>query len=265
MTVLTVDRNEGLAYEFESATTTPLEVELRHQGELVHSQMSTYSAGKQHVDINPEHFEYNGQYDLKVGSDDDIQVEVYTALLTLAEMQAIAPNLNESELRFVEQEVRYVIETYTQQVFAPIKATHTVKVYGNGTTSAYLPHRIISADLDTMYAVDRDNWGLKYLSTDEYVVNPITLPGHGRRFVPGEYSVAGVWGWEAVPEKVKFAAKKLLNDYACSESLWRNRYVKDISTMEWKLSFMGAAFYGTGNVIADQVLSEFCKTKIGVV
>lgn len=265
MTLLTVDRNVGLTYEFTSGNSTPLAVELRHHGELVHSQMSTYSGGKQHVDINPEHFDYNGQYNLKVGSDDTIELEVFTALLTLAEMQEIAPQLTESQLAFVEEEVRYIIETYTQQVFAPVKTTREIKVWGNSTTDVYLGDRIISVDEDTIYGVVNNNWGINYISTDEYTVNPITIPGYGRRFKSGDYMIAGVWGWETVPAKVKFAAKKLLNDYACSESLWRNRYIKDIGTMEWKISFMADAFYGTGNVIADQVLAEFCKHKIGVV
>lgn len=71
------------------------------------------------------------------------------------------------------------------------------------------------------------------------------------------FTIKGVWGYERVPEAVKEAAKLLVNDYACSEALYRDRYLESIKAADWRLQFSSRAWEYTGNARADLLLSEF--------
>lgn len=95
-------------------------------------------------------------------------------------------------------------------------------------------------------------------------------PGHGHIIVPQTaggnpttwrddypFTIVGDWGWKSVPEAVKQAAGLLVNDYACMEANYRDRYLESIKAADWRLQFSAAAWENTGNVRADQLLSEY--------
>lgn len=71
------------------------------------------------------------------------------------------------------------------------------------------------------------------------------------------FTIAGTWGYPAVPLAVVEAAKLLLNDYACSEQSYRDRYLESIKSADWRLQFNKQAYLHTGNVRADQLLNDF--------
>lgn len=71
------------------------------------------------------------------------------------------------------------------------------------------------------------------------------------------FRITGKWGYKVIPAPVKEAAKLLVNDYACSEILYRDRYLESIKSADWRLQFSSRAWEYTGNVRADQLLSEF--------
>lgn len=71
------------------------------------------------------------------------------------------------------------------------------------------------------------------------------------------FTITGLWGYSAVPNPVKEAAKLLINDYACSEQMYRDRYLDSIKSADWRLQYNDKAFLHTGNVRADQLLSDF--------
>ncbi len=71
------------------------------------------------------------------------------------------------------------------------------------------------------------------------------------------FTVSGTWGYPAVPLAVVEAAKLLLNDYACSEQAYRDRYLDSIKSADWRLQFNDKAFLHTGNVRADQLLNDY--------
>jgi len=75
------------------------------------------------------------------------------------------------------------------------------------------------------------------------------------------YPISGVWGYEAVPESVKEAARLLVNDYACADSQYRDRYLTSMTAADWRIQFNSGAFVRTGNVRADQLLSEYVTTR----
>jgi hypothetical protein len=91
---------------------------------------------------------------------------------------------------------------------------------------------------------------------------PITVaPGAGGRGTPWRddypFEITGDWGYKTVPAPVKEAAKLLVNDYACSEAMYRDRYLDSIKAADWRLEFSSRAWESTGNVRADQLLSEY--------
>lgn len=71
------------------------------------------------------------------------------------------------------------------------------------------------------------------------------------------FTITGAWGYNVVPSPVKEAAKLLINDYACSEQMYRDRYLDSIKSADWRLQYNAQAFLQTGNVRADQLLSDF--------
>lgn len=71
------------------------------------------------------------------------------------------------------------------------------------------------------------------------------------------FTITGVWGYDSVPSAVKEAAKLLINDYACSEQSYRDRYLDSIKSADWRLQFNDKAFLHTGNVRADQLLNDY--------
>ncbi len=79
------------------------------------------------------------------------------------------------------------------------------------------------------------------------------------------FAVTGDWGYEFVPMPVKEAAKLLINDYACAEILYRDRFLESIKAADWRLQFSSQAWMATGNVRADQLLSEFVLLQWAVI
>lgn len=71
------------------------------------------------------------------------------------------------------------------------------------------------------------------------------------------FKITGEWGYYTVPQDVKEAARLLVNDYACSEAAYRDRYLKTVEASDWKLEFFGTASMTTGNARADQLLSKY--------
>lgn len=71
------------------------------------------------------------------------------------------------------------------------------------------------------------------------------------------YDITGIFGYPSVPEKVKDAAWLLAKDYLCSDSNWRNKYIKTASTQNWDIDWNGLAWWGTGNAMVDRLLDEW--------
>lgn len=89
----------------------------------------------------------------------------------------------------------------------------------------------------------------------------ISAPGNSVNPTPWRndypFRITGRWGYEYVPEPVKQAAKLLVNDYACTEALYRDRYLESIKAADWRLQFSSRAWQYTGNVRADQLLAQY--------
>ena len=190
-----------------------------------------------------------------------------------------------------ERYARKQIESYTGQMFRLYDDTYTV--YATGSDLIPLPQKISTLHelyvndvllVDTLHEIN--NWGydveiaqsgfgLKVnrstmLDNTVYVANgmvPPTVNDSGRdAFVNGAvYKVSGKFGWREVPDDVSLACIELMKDYFAKDKTWRNKYIKNIQTFDWKFEYNEATFNGTGNNYVDQLLSAYVLSGMVVV
>lgn len=208
-------------------------------------------------------------------------VEVVTPILSRAEIRAIDSVVfaENSECTKIERAVRHIIQAYTGQEFGHFIGTEKVK--GDGGAALFLPRRILElievngTATGSHFSVDPDGyivryypWGVPPVKADYFglhmhVGGVIHNPNHVSvsNWKKQVYSIYGRWGFESVPEAVKEAAKLLINDYACADSQYRDRYLQSMTAADWRIQFNSNAFLRTGNVRADQLLSDFVVTR----
>lgn len=99
--------------------------------------------------------------------------------------------------------------------------------------------------------------GYEQASHGEVIEAPSTLPKPTEWKDDYPFTINGDWGYLSVPEAVKQAAALLVNDYACGEVGYRDKYLKAIKAADWDIDFSSRSWEATGNVRADQLLSDF--------
>lgn len=208
------------------------------------------------------------------------EIKLSTPILPISVIKEIIEDDDDEAAITVEKAVRYIIQAHTGQFFG--KFIGKYKISGSGENNLRLPSRLLSLtsinnglfwnDLLSIrgngwYLVGRsrgvpsiraDAWGWHENPYTSDV--PIYAPARGARqlFVEFcEYEIDGVWGWNSVPLAVQEAAKLLINDYACGDSNYRDRFLTSMTAADWRLQFHEGAFSNTGNVRANQLLSEF--------
>lgn len=220
-------------------------------------------------------------------------VQIVTPILPLEEIAAImGVSLAEKrqDVEDIERRVRYAIQSYTGQNFGMFYGVMPAR--GTGSNILRLPAPLLQfagMSFDGIYrpnygvTVSGDGWSLLggsiiidnikqappewMLDRFDYVgkiYNPLIYNQHvfSERV---EYKVEGTWGYDDTPGPVMQAARLLVQDYACDESLWRDRYINSIQAADWRLQFDALAFSGTGNVSADQILSGYRRQTMVVV
>jgi len=76
------------------------------------------------------------------------------------------------------------------------------------------------------------------------------------------YQVYARFGYEEVPDEVELACIELMKDYFSKDLAWKNKYIKKISTFDWDFEYSGEATSGTGNLYADQLLSNYVISQV---
>lgn len=206
--------------------------------------------------------------------------EIVTPLLTTREVRKIYPQATVEEANELEAAVRHLISSVTGQTFG--KRTETLQIVGSGERSLKLPKRLISYTSvgdpnftynNAAFLIKGDGWYLKKIVTDpsdgslikyalpEEVTDPIHYPFGGDYYYTYRkdivYTISGTWGWESVPAAVREAAKLLVGDYACQEQQYRDKFIKTMTSGDWRFEFHSGAWQGTGNKRADQLLDAF--------
>lgn len=226
------------------------------------------------------------------------ELKIITPYLDLWELkEIIGTDATDEECWTVEFAVRNVINAFTGQSFGVEEGTFTImgntnKVLGftrpclrldkviEGTETRY---DVTDVHGDSFlgkgeYTVTGDGWFLKRPSWDTddfrsnygdvyYTVNPIRPPTFRSNLFKNDvvYTVKGRFGYEEVPAAVREAAKLLVNDYACADSMYRDRYLKSVRSADWRLEFVGSAFLATGNARADLLLGPYVVNRMLVI
>lgn len=208
-------------------------------------------------------------------------VSIVTPILTTSEIKTIDEDFfaDPAEVVKIEKAVRHIIQAYTGQEFGHFYGTEKIK--GSNTTALFSPRRIIELtsvdgiEAGSEYALDADGhvvyrspWGVPPIKADYHGLHyhtggVIHNPNHVSlsNWNAKVYELTGRFGWEYVPAQVKEAAKLLTNDYACADSQYRDRYLTSMTAADWRIQFNSGAFLRTGNVRADQLLSDFVVTR----
>ena len=108
------------------------------------------------------------------------------------------------------------------------------------------------------------------LDNTVYVANGMVPPSindsHGVFQSNVPYKVQGKFGWEKVPDEVELAAIELMKDFFAKDNVWKNKYVKTISTFDWEFEFTSDVHAGTGNAYADRLLADYVLvTKVEII
>ena len=210
-------------------------------------------------------------------------------------VEASDPNYKSyEEVSRAERYARKIIEDFTGQDFFTYDDTEVV--FGNDSDILPLPYRIL--DVHKLYHNDillvdnlanpiQNNWlytpiisetnfGIRIdrtglLDNTVYIANGMVPPTindtyNGMAFAKNvRYRVFGRYGWDEVPNNVQLACIELMKDYFAKDTVWRNKYVKNIQTFDWQFEYSGDAYSGTGNQLADKLLSPYVLTQMVVV
>jgi hypothetical protein len=216
------------------------------------------------------------------------RIDVVTPYVTLDELKSAIPESSEStddELVRLERRIRGIIDNYTGQSFGRYVGVR--QVIGTGDQELKMYDRLvllqnISGD-NVIYSEDGisspglytsrgDGWYVGFsapIPDGDYVFENVIrepdslyLRGFRDNVV---YTITGIWGWDDVPAQVKEAALILCEDELCPQSEYRDRYLKSISGDGWRYEFNPNAYYGTGSVMADQILEPFRRSNMVVI
>lgn len=212
---------------------------------------------------------------------------------------------SDDDIHNVESAVRHIINANTGQTFGRYEGSITVEAHGEdalalprrlikitglSTLTAELDpnatiivsdgwflkkgwaHELSNIDSDSAY------WGGWDISNALPGEPGYEKPAHGPIIVaPGHagtptrwrndypFKITGIWGYDAIPYPVQEAARLLVNDYGCMNAIYRDRYLQSIRSADWRLQFSSRAWDSTGNVRADQLLSEYVIAEWAVV
>lgn len=216
------------------------------------------------------------------------EVEVVTPIIPLSQLTSLLDDVSEEDRREAEAVVRRIVEVYTGQSFGKFYGTKDVN--GNDGTELALPNPLISFSSVSDYQFNYEPsiflirgegwfltgapgayWEIKNAPPEEVLDtfnNVIYAPGTVKKRdfeFCNTYTITGYWGYDSVPVPVVQAAKMLISDYACQDSSYRDRYLQSMKAADWRVQFTQAAYDGTGNLKADQLLNPYKLTNMVVI
>lgn len=181
-----------------------------------------------------------------------------------------------------ERMARFQINAHVGHNFG--RRAGSLYAYGTDKSILTLPERMISVSkleqndeirYDTATNFNNLGYGIQLTETsmglrivdttaDGLVYYPNTgiNPPLGMFPSASRYKITGVIGYEYVPVEVTQAAILLVNDHLYNDGLWHSRYIDRIDTGEMQIRLRDAAFRGTGNLLADNLLEKFKNINI---
>jgi hypothetical protein len=204
------------------------------------------------------------------------------------------------EIVAAERIARYTIDAYTGVEFGSSNGTVTVTGQGNDTLVVdkyirsvsriwkndrlvYDPAAIVPLNefgypiiiTETGVSISIEAEGVNLYESELQTLSTIRRSprgGHqadaGRRaaFVNGaSYKIEGSFGFQSIPVVITECAIMLINDFLCSDSTWRRKYISDMRTQDWSIKYSAEVNRGTGNAIVDDLLDEYRQSHIVII
>jgi hypothetical protein len=250
-------------------------------------------AGKYTLPLTWVETAFDGKLSITWSDADDFErtqrIDVVTPLVSLSRLRTLfeGENKSDEELSELENTVRVFIEAYCRQDFGFFIGSRQFRGTGNNTimleqrlnkltafSGGWPGYLKISSDGWTLTVVPENLLDLKQAPPEElltgntfFVGGVIRVPEqYIRRFNEGTvYTVTGEWGYDTVPDEVQEAAMLLANDFACSEVLYRDRYLESIKIQQDTITYSPGAFRGTGNARADLLLAKYRRSGMVII
>lgn len=217
--------------------------------------------------------QYSGQLRIEWHGDDGFHrtqfVDVVTPIAPLSYIESALteagagetnPQAFAQKIAEMENTVRLIIEAYTGRSFTSYYGMKSARGVDGLTKLLDEASRIesisppLTADLSGTYTY----LNIKQAPPEEYSTptfdGVIRVPKDYYRNT--QYTVTGFWGQEP-PAPVQEAALILVQELSCNETLYRDRYLQVVSYADSRFQFNSAAYRGTGNVKADQLLEPY--------
>ncbi|ASR75457.1 hypothetical protein SEA_MILDRED21_50 [Streptomyces phage Mildred21] len=278
--------------KLEHPVTGPLTADVYRGDTLISANQPVTTTGTVHTTtIDWPLTEYDGTLKIvwkKTGFSRVTWEEVVTPIIPLSDLAVLLEDVTEQERYDAEAVVRRIVEAYTGQTFGKFRGTKEVN--GNDGTQLALPNPLLTftdvSDNQFTYEVSSfvtrgqgwflagapgAYWTIKDAPPEDVLDdfnNVIYAPGTVKKrdfAYTNTYVITGDWGYESVPYPVVQAAKMLLSDYACQDSSYRDRYLESMKAADWRIQFTQAAYDGTGNLKADQLLNDYKLTNLAVI
>lgn len=77
-----------------------------------------------------------------------------------------------------------------------------------------------------------------------------------------DYEIDAEFGWQVVPQDVEDAMLLLIEDFACGNNRYINKYIDSYGTGNVKIDYFREATKGTGNLLVDNILSKYVVESI---
>lgn len=207
------------------------------------------------------------------------EIDVVTPLFTAIDFSAAdreqIRGVSNDDLKDLERFIRHIIEAYTGQSFGYSRRKYKVDnirrgvtfdvplVQFTGVSSLYATGAMTTTN-SIPYEVLDDGFGIAF-DWDNYHVKTDTFFLTSQRH-KGAYEIEGYFGYIEVPQDVREAARLLISLFNCDQSLWRDRYIENLRNADGStVKYNEGAYWGTGSVSADQLLSKYVRSEFGAV
>ena len=77
-----------------------------------------------------------------------------------------------------------------------------------------------------------------------------------------DYEIDAEVGWQVVPQDIQDAAIMLVDDIACGNNRYTNKYIDSFDSGTVKIDYYKGATAGTGNLLVDNILSKYVVESI---
>lgn len=240
-------------------------------------------------------YEVNGQEFNK--KDDLIVVTPYVDITQAGEELGLGSDPSDPNYKTyfqivqAERYARKTIESFTTQKFYSYLDKNTI--YGAGSDILPLPakitkiHKLYQNDILVYDSINNiNNWiytpqisesgfGIRIdrsslVDNTVYSANGLVPPSINDSYFGAfgkdqVYRIEGRFGWDHVPNDIEHACIELMKDYFSRDRIWRNKYIKSISTFDWDFEYSSDAHKTTGNLYVDNLLADYVLNQMVVI